>query len=371
MEFDTKAIHGEETCPYEGAISFPIFQTSTFEGGNGFSYSRCGNPTRSALEAQLAKLENAKHAFAFSSGLGAVNAVFSLLKQGDRVLVSDDLYGGTHRLISEIFSNFGIDFVFCDMCCVPLLEQELKKGAAMVLTETPTNPTMKISDIPAISALCKKSGALLAVDNTFLTPYFQNPLSLGADIVIHSATKYLSGHHDTLSGFCAVNDDLLAKKLSLIAMTLGNSLAPFDCWLVMRGIKTLSLRMERHQKNAFAAARFLETLDKVERVVFPGLTSHPDHLLCKRQSRGFGGVVAFWTRDSKTAQKLMRGGSLIRFAESLGGTCSLITHPLTQTHASVPAEKRDLLGINGRLFRLSVGLEAESDIISDLCDMIC
>ncbi len=285
------------------------------------------------------------------------------------MLVSYSMYGGTHRLVSRIFQKYGINFVFCDMCDGEDVERQLKKGAALLLAESVTNPDIKVCDISLIAFLCKKHGTLFAVDNTFLTPYFQTPLSLGADIVIHSATKYLSGHHDTVSGVMAVNDALLAEKLELISKTLGNALSPFDCWLVLRGIRTLPLRMERHQKNAFALAEYLLNCGWAEKVMFPGLPSHPRYELCKKQSRGAGGIISFYTQDDKTAKKLKKGGSIIRFAESLGGPHTLMTHPLTQTHATLTQKEKDKLGINCRLFRLSAGLEHHSDIIDDLKQM--
>lgn len=370
MDFDTAAVHGDGKCPYEGAVSFPIFQTSTYDGGHEYSYSRCSNPTRDALEKSAALLEHGKRALAFSSGLAAINALFSLLSQGDRVIVSDDLYGGTYRLIKEIYSRYGISFEFCDMSDLNEVKRLLSPGARLLLAESPTNPTMKIADLAAISALCKNSGTLFAVDNTFLSPCFQNPLLLGADIVIHSATKYLSGHHDTISGLLVLNDTALSERLELISMTLGNALSPFDCWLVLRGMKTLPLRMEKHEKNAASVAEFLSQRDDIERVYYPGLESHPGHAICARQASGFGGVVSFTVKDEGKTAKLLSGGKFIRFAESLGGPCTLITYPLTQTHASIPPEMREKIGINSRLFRLSAGLESGSDIISDLAEML-
>ena len=366
MDFDTKAIHGDGKCIYEGAVSFPIFQTSTYDGGKEFSYSRCENPTRKALEKEAAALENAEYAFAFSSGLAAINALFSILKSGDRVIVSDDLYGGTYRLIEKIFSKYGIEFVFCDLSDNETAEKEISKGADLLLAESPTNPTMKIADLRFLSSVCRKGKTVFAVDNTFLSPYFQNPLDLGADAVIHSATKFISGHHDTISGLIATNRKDLAEKFSLILKTLGNALSPFDCFLTLRGMKTLPLRMKKHEENAKAAAEFLEKRNDIEKVYYPGLESHKGHELCKSQSRGFGGVVSFSVKDINKIEKLKNGGKFIRYAESLGGPCTLITYPLTQTHASVPYKMREKMGITDRLFRLSAGLESKEDIIKDL-----
>ena len=366
----TSAIIGEGNCIYEDAISFPIFQTSTFGGGKNYSYSRLSNPTRTALERECALLEGGKYAFAFSSGLGAINSVFAMLKKGDRVIVSDDLYGGTYRLITKIYSNYGIDFEFIDMSSAEAVSDALKNGARMVFAESPTNPMMKIAPLKAIAEICKSKGAVFVVDNTFLSPYFQNPLALGADIVIHSATKFLSGHHDTVAGIVVTNDTQTAEHISLISMTLGNALSPFDSWLVLRGIRTLPLRMEKHEENAFSVAAFLKKLSCVEQVIYPGLPEHKGHELCKSQSKGFGGVVSFTVKDEETAKKLIKGGKIIKFAESLGGFRSLITYPLTQTHASIPEDMRRKIGITDKLLRLSVGLEDAKDIQEDILDIL-
>lgn len=365
-EKDTYAMIGEGDNEYEDAVSPPIFQTSTFGGGNEYSYTRLSNPTRAALEKNLALLEGGKYAFAFSSGLAAVNAVFSLLKCGDRVILSDDLYGGTYRISANIFGNYGIDFEFADLSDIGLIAKKLSSGVSMVFAESPTNPMMKVADLRKIAALCRENGTVFAVDNTFLTPHFQNPLALGADIVLHSATKYLAGHHDTVAGAVVVNDSALAERLKLISVTLGNALSPFDAWLVLRGIRTLPLRMEKHQSNAFAVAEFLKTRTEVERVIYPGLPEHPGHDINKKQASGFGGVVSFTVKSKESVDKLLYGGKIIKFAESLGGFRSLITYPLTQTHASIPAEMRERIGITDRLLRLSVGLENAKDIINDI-----
>ncbi len=370
LEKDTLVIIGEGDCQYEDSVSPPIFQTSTFGGGKEYSYSRLSNPTRSAFEKTIAALEGGRHAFAFSSGLAAVNAVFSLLKSGDRVLISDDLYGGTYRIAANIFANYGISFEFCDMQDIEGLENRISDRVSMVFAESPTNPMMKVADLRRIAAVCRERGVLFAVDNTFLTPYFQNPLSLGADIVLHSATKYLAGHHDTVAGAVITSDESVASRLSLISCTVGNALSPFDSWLVLRGIRTLPLRMERHQANAFAAARLLEAHKSVDRVIYPGLTTHSGHSLCGAQASGFGGVVSFTVKETSLAERLLKGGRIIKFAESLGGFRSLITYPLTQTHASIPKDMRDRIGINDKLFRLSLGLENERDITDDLLEML-
>lgn len=370
FEKETLSIVGEGENLYEASITPPIFQTSTFGGGGDFSYTRVSNPTRTLLEKELATLEGGNAAFAFSSGLAAINSVFSLLSYGDRVVVSDDLYGGTYRLITKIYAKYGIDFEFVDLTDMDRFEKSISQKTKMVFAETPTNPMMKIVPIGDIAELCKANGILFAVDNTFLTPYFQNPLELGADIVVHSATKFLSGHHDTVAGAVVCNNNVISEKIKVISMTLGNALSPFDSWLVLRGIRTLPLRMQKHEQNALAVAKFLKSLPEVEKVFYPGLPEHRGHELCKKQSKGFGGVVSFTVRDYQSVKKILNGGKIIKFAESLGGFRSLVTYPLTQTHASIPREMREKIGITDRLFRLSVGLESERDIMTDLAAML-
>lgn len=369
FEKDTLSVIGGKDCGCFDPISPPIFQTSTFKGGAEYSYSRISNPTRDALQNCLAELENGRFAFAFSSGLAAINATLSLLKQGERVLLSDDLYGGTYRIAANIFSQYGISFEFCDIQNTAETEKRLD-GARLLLAESPTNPMMKVADLKALASLCREKGVLFAVDNTFLTPIFQNPLSLGADIVIHSATKYLSGHHDTVAGAIVTSDEGIAMQLTAISSTLGNALSPFDSWLVLRGLRTLSLRMERHQENALAAAEFLKSHRKIGRVIYPGLEEHIGHTVCRLQSSGFGGVVTFEVNDKSLIERVKRGGKIIKFAESLGGFRTLITHPLTQTHASLPKEMRDRIGITEGLFRLSLGLENGRDIVADLNELL-
>ena len=365
FEKDTLSVTGGGDYGCFDPISPPIYQTSTFGGGAEYSYSRTSNPTRDALQNCLAELENGQSAFAFSSGLAAINAVLSLLKSGDRVLLSDDLYGGTYRIAVNIFSQYGIEFEFCDLQSTKEIEKRLC-GARILLAETPTNPMMKVADLKRLASLCREKNVIFAVDNTFLTPIFQNPLSLGADIVIHSATKYLSGHHDTIAGAVVTSNEELAERLNAISNTLGNALSPFDCWLVLRGLRTLPLRMERHQENALAAAEFLKAHPKIGRVIYPGLKEHPGHSVCCAQASGFGGVVSFTVNDGSLIASLKRGGQIIKFAESLGGFRTLITYPLTQTHASVPKEMRERIGITSGLFRLSLGLENKRDILADL-----
>lgn len=367
--FETLAAHGAQTASYEGAISFPIFQTTTYSGSERFSYTRCSNPTRAELEATVAGLEGGTAGFAFSSGLAAISAVFSLLHQGDRVLVSDDLYGGTYRLIHEIWSGFGISFDFADLRDLQAVENAITPQTRMVFAETPTNPMMKVLPLRELATLAKQNGCRFVVDNTFLTPYYQKPLALGADIVLHSGTKFLSGHHDTGCGLVITASDELASRLSLIQRTLGNVLSPFDSWLTLRGIQTLPVRMERHSRNALAAAQFLESYPRVERVFYPGLASHEQHELMRSQTTGDGGVLSVLLRDD-AVENVLHGGELIRFAESLGGTTSLVTYPQTQTHASVPPEVRARIGITPRLLRFSFGLEHEEDLLADLERML-
>ena len=367
QHFETVAAHGAQEACYEGAVSFPIFQTSTYAGSECYSYTRCANPTRNELEQTVARLEQGTHGFAFASGLAAISALFCLLKQGDHVLVSDDLYGGTYRLIEEIWSRFGVEFTFADLRDTARVE--VPKNTKLIFAETPTNPMMKVLPIRALADLAHENGALLAVDNTFLTPYLQKPLTLGADISLQSGTKFLSGHHDTVCGLLTTSDEAIAERIALVQRTLGNALSPFDCWLTLRGLQTLPARMELHQKNAHAAAEFLSSHPRVERVFYPGLPSHEGYELMKAQANGMGGVLSFLLSDDDV-MPVLHGGKWFRFAESLGGTTSLITYPQTQTHASVPKDVREKIGITPRLLRLSVGLEHIDDLLEDLRQML-
>lgn len=375
MYFDTLTVQGKREKEYEGAVSVPIFQTSTYrnpglESNPVYSYTRCSNPTRKALEDTIALLEGGNYGFAFSSGLAAINVIFSLFTAGDEVIISDDLYGGTYRLIDEIYSGFGIVFKFTDTTNLEEVKKAYTLKTKMIFTETPTNPMMKVADISAISAFSKEKGLIFAVDNTFLTPYFQKPLALGADIVIHSATKFLSGHHDTIAGLIVTNNSILADRISLLSRTHGSALSPFDCWLVLRGMQTLALRMERHQENSLAVATFLQNHNAVESVYYVGLPSHSDYETTKKQSSGFGGTISFTVKKGIDVGTLLTSGTIIRFAESLGGISTLITYPLTQTHASIPQKMREKIGITPRLLRLAVGIEDKRDIIADLNKML-
>lgn len=375
MYFDTLTVQGKHEKEYEGAVSVPIFQTSTYrnpglESNPDYSYSRCSNPTRKALEGTVAMLESGSYGFAFTSGLAAINAIFSLFTTGDEIIISDDLYGGTYRLIDEIYSGFGILFRFVDTTDINAVKNAYTSKTRMIFTETPTNPMMKVADICEIAAFSKEKGVLFAVDNTFLTPYFQKPLTLGADIVIHSATKFLSGHHDTIAGLIVTDNSVLAERINLISRTHGSALPPFDSWLVLRGMQTLALRMEKHQENALAIAEFLQNHTAVDSVYYVGLPSHPSYEIMKSQASGFGGTISFTVKSNIPVGKLLTSGNIIRFAESLGGVSTLMTYPLTQTHASIPQKMREKIGITSRLLRLAVGIEDKRDIITDLNTML-
>ena len=361
---NTPSVDGSGIAPVTGAI----YQTSSFinNGKTPYSYTRCDNPTRSALEEKMRVLDGGVRAFAFASGLAAVTACFSLLQSGDEVVISNDIYGGTFQLLEQIFGHFGIRFLLTDMSSLAEVEANLSERTKMVYFETPTNPMLRVADIRRIAALAKRAGAITVVDNTFLAPYFQRPLALGADIALYSATKFLCGHHDTSAGLLVTSDVSLADRLALISRTEGAALSPFDAFLIQRGMKTLALRMEKHQQNARAVAAFLKDHPSVAEVFWPGDEDSPDYALSCSQSTGFGGMLSFALKTREQALSLLENVKLIKFAESLGGTESLITYPLTQTHASTPAPLREKLGITDRLVRLSVGIEQENDIIGDL-----
>jgi cystathionine gamma-lyase len=379
MEFETAAIHvGEEPNMQEGGsgdVAIPIHLSSTFarrkvdRPTGGYEYSRTSNPTRHALEMRLAALEDAKFGLAFSSGLGAETSLFlALLKSGDHVIAFDDLYGGTRRLIDKVFaSNFKVSVDYVDARSVNNVERAFKKNTKLVWLETPTNPLMKLCDIAAISKAAKTRGAIVVVDNTFATPYFQRPLALSADIVLHSTTKYINGHSDSVGGAIMLSDRGLYEQLKFVQNAAGAVLSPFDSFLVMRGAKTLAVRMREHARNAAKVAAFLESSKNVRRVYYPGLKSHPQYELAKKQMGGFGGMLSFEIDgDSKTAAKFLQALKIFSLAESLGGVESLAEHPASMTHASVPKGIREKVGIGDSLVRLSVGIENADDLIGDV-----
>jgi cystathionine gamma-synthase len=369
---NTLMVHGATLFePRTGAVSTPIFQSSTFRhpGLNettGFDYSRAVNPTRTELEETLMLLERGKYCLAFSSGMGAISALIKVFRPGDHLIVSEDLYGGTFRLFNEYYAKYGFSFSWIDSSDPAKLEAAIRPETKAIFIETPSNPMMKVSDIAYCADLIHRRGGFLIVDNTFLSPYFQNPLDLGADLVVYSGTKYLAGHNDTLSGFIVHSRDDLEEPLRNIQKSEGASLSPFDAWLVLRGLKTLAVRMERHEKNAFCIARWLREHQRVEKVFFTGFEDHPQYALSRRQARGFGGMISFYLKDAADVPVLLKNFSLILFAESLGGVESLITFPLVQTHGAIPEAMRLSAGVNDRLMRLSVGIEAVEDLIADL-----
>lgn len=374
MHFETQAIHAVPVDKLTGAVSTPIYQTSTFEQQapgvhKGFDYSRTNNPTRKVLEDLIAELEGGTHGFAFASGLAAIDAVIKLLSAGDEVLAVDDIYGGTFRIYSHIYSRFGINIRYTDTTDIINVVDNLTSKVKFVWIETPTNPTLKISDIAEIAKAAHANGSLLVVDNTFASPALQNPLKLGADIVIHSATKYLAGHSDVIAGLVAVNNAELAERLKFIQNSSGGILSPFDSWLTIRGIETLSLRIQKQSENALSVARYLETVEYVDKVFYPGLASHKNHEAAARQQNGgFGGVVSFTLKNDTedAASKFAQLTELFKLAESLGGVKSLICHPAQMTHKSIPADKRREAGISDSLIRLSCGIENSDDLINDL-----
>lgn len=374
MKLATKFIHaGVEPDPSTGAIMTPIYQTSTFvqeSPGNhkGYEYARSQNPTRFALEKAFAEIENGKYGLAFSSGVAATDAVIKLLEPGNEVIAANDMYGGTYRLFSKVFEKFGIKFHYVNMQDANNIKQYINANTKLIWTETPTNPLMNIADIAAIAAIAKQHNLILCVDNTFATPYLQNPLDLGADIVMHSATKYLSGHSDVIQGCLVMNDVNLRDQLYFIQKSCGAVPGPMDCFLVLRGIKTLHVRMQRHCENGEKIAHFLRKHPKVEKVYWCGFEDHPNYEVAKKQMRGFGGMMSFTLKDDSvdTAKKLLSSTKVFALAESLGGVESLINHPASMTHASIPREERIKNGLSDSLIRLSVGIEDADDLIEDL-----
>lgn len=371
--FSTRAIHaGQQPDPTTGAIMTPVYLTSTYVQASpgvhkGYEYSRTHNPTRKAFEACMADLESGKFGFAFASGCAATTTVLHLLQAGDHVIAADDMYGGTFRLFDKVLQHHGLQFSYLDLTKTSNLENAIQANTKMIWLESPTNPTLKLSDIQQICQIAKKKNILVVVDNTFMSPYFQRPLELGADIVVHSATKYIGGHSDVVGGVAVTSNPALAEKLAFLSNSMGAIMAPFDAFMCLRSLKTLPLRMKAHEENAMKVAEFLETQKLAEKVLYPGLPSHPQHALAKKQMHGFGGMITFTLRGGLTAaRKFLESVRVFSLAESLGGVESLIEHPGIMTHASVPEENRRALGIDDGLIRLSVGIEDIDDLIADL-----
>ena len=372
MGFATTAIHtGSEPDEATGSVTVPIYQTSTYAQDalgkhKGYEYARTQNPTRSAVERNIAALEGARFGFAFASGMAAIDATLKLVKAGEHVIVSDNTYGGTSRLFTKILANYNIEFDFVDTSDPLNVEAAIKQNTRMLFVETPTNPVMIVTDLQAVSEIAHRVGARVVCDNTFMSPYLQRPLEFGVDIVVHSTTKYLNGHSDGVGGIVVLNNEEDANWIGFVQNSAGAILSPFDSWLVIRGTKTLALRMEQHDKSGRAVAAFLEEHPKVRKVYYPGSASHPQHALARRQQHGFGGMVAFDVGSLAAARTVLESVKLCTLAESLGGVETLISHPATMTHASVDAEKRERLGITDGLVRISVGIEDTDDIIADI-----
>lgn len=371
--FETRAIHaGQSPDPTTGAIMTPLYLTSTFVQSSpgvhkGYEYSRTSNPTRKAYEDCLASLENGKYGFSFASGCAATTTVLHMLKAGDHVVCMDDMYGGTSRLFNQVLAHNGIEFTAADLTDTTQLEAAIKENTKLVWVETPTNPMLKLTDIKKVCEIAKAKGAMVAVDNTFMSPFFQKPLTLGADIVVHSTTKFINGHSDIVGGAVITNSKDIADKIFFLGNSMGTPGSAFDAFLAMRSLKTLAVRMKAHEKNALKIAQFLESHDNVEKVIYPGLESHPQHKLAKSQMEGFGGVLSFYIKGGlEESRKLLENVKLFALAESLGGVESLIEHPAIMTHASVPADIRNELGISDNFIRLSVGIESFEDLKSDL-----
>jgi cystathionine beta-lyase/cystathionine gamma-synthase len=372
LGFATRSIHaGQEPDPLTGAVTVPIYPTSTYvQQGigehKGYEYSRVSNPTRTRLEENLASLEGGVAARVFASGMAAIHAVASLLKSGDHVVCGNDLYGGTPRLFNQVMTDFGLEFSYIDTSAAENVERAIRKNTRMVYVETPTNPMMRLSDLAAISKICRRKNVALVVDNTFMSPYFQQPLSLGADMVVHSTTKFLNGHSDGLGGavICAKQDH--ADKLAFLQKSVGAILSPFECWLVLRGVKTLAARMEIHDRSGRIVADFLTKHRKVKAVFYPGLADHPQHALAKRQMRGFGSMITFDTGSLRNANKMLKRVRVCSLGESLGGVETLISHPATMTHAGLGPKGRAAIGLTDGMVRISVGIEDVDDILDDL-----
>lgn len=377
MGFSTDAIHaGQEPDPTTGAVTVPIYQTSTYvqEGlgkHKGFEYARTQNPTRIALERNVATLERGAEGFAFGSGMAATSAITHLLEAGDHVVASNNMYGGTYRLFERVTRRFGVDFSYADTSNLDQVAGLFRENTKLLFVETPTNPSMIISDLRALAALARSRGALLAVDNTFMTPYLQRPIELGAHLVVHSTTKYLNGHSDMVGGIVVSNDPASSERLRFLQNAVGAIPGPFDCWLALRGIKTLAVRMDRHESNARAIAAWLAKHPKLARVLYPGLPDHPGHQLHLRQASGYGGMIAFDVGSIERGAAVLPRTRIFALAESLGGVESLISHPATMTHASVPREEREKVGLTDGLIRISVGIEDLEDLLQDLEHALC
>ncbi len=369
---ETIMVHGSgEWEDQTGCISVPIYQSATFKHkglnkSTGYDYSRLQNPTREELEKTIAKLEGGKEGIAFSTGMAAIDSVARLLKPGEHIIISDDLYGGTYRIFEDVYKVYGIEATYVDTTNLEKIRLALKANTKAIYMETPSNPMMKVSDIGKISALAKQNGIITIVDNTFLTPYFQRPLDHGADIVVHSGTKFLGGHNDTMAGLLVASNDELIEKLRFTQVSIGASLSPFDSWLILRGIKTLAIRLEKQQENAKKIALWLKNCDFLDKVYYPGFKDHEGYEVSLKQTSGFGSMISFTVKEKNIVEKVLEKVEIITFAESLGGVESLITYPYVQTHASIPEEMRNRIGVTDKLLRLSVGIENVNDIINDL-----
>jgi cystathionine beta-lyase/cystathionine gamma-synthase len=372
MGFSTDCIHaGQEPEPHTGAVTIPIYQTSTYvqpELGRhkGYEYARTKNPTRSALEANLAALERGRYGHCFASGMSATDTVFRLLKKGDHVVAGENMYGGSYRLFSRVLERFGLEFTYVDTSNVDNVRNAMRDNTRLVFLETPTNPMMTVTDLAACADVAHQRNALVVVDNTFCSPWLQKPIELGADIVVHSTTKFLNGHSDSVGGAVISNSDEIAEQVGFLQNAIGAILSPFDSWLVLRGVKTLAVRMKRHEENGMAMASYLANHAKVQKIYYPGLPDHPQHELAKRQMNGFGSMISFDLGSKENTKKFLDRVRLCSLAESLGGVETLISHPETMTHASVPIETRTRLGITPGLVRISVGIEDIEDLIADL-----
>ncbi len=372
LNIESKVVHGANMFDEKtGAVVTPIYQSATFRHpalneSTGYDYSRLQNPTREQLEITIASLENGKHGLAFSCGMAAISTLIKLFGPKDHIILSDDLYGGTYRICEQIYKKYGIEFDYIDTSDIKKFENAIKDNTKGVIIETPTNPMMKVTDIKKVSEICKGKNITLIIDNTFLTPYFQRPLEIGADIVVHSATKYLGGHNDTLAGLIVTNRDDIAEQLRLIQKSEGAVLSPFDSFLTIRGIKTLGVRMEKHQENAMKIVEFLKSHKNVDKVYYAGDKDHPHYNIMKEQTSGFGAVISFTVKEVSIVERVLKKVELIMFAESLGGVETLITYPAVQTHGDIPEEIRNSIGVTDKLLRLSVGIESADDIIRDL-----